>query len=224
MITTTTLTGGAVTTVYGPVTLQSSGGIGTLTWSVVNGALPNGISLSSAGVLSGTPSLAGNFSFTVQVVDQRPGNPQIAQNGAIYRCYVFSVVHSYRLSAASGSINSPYSTQLPVGGGVGPFTWTLPQDGLVPGLGINSSGLLSGTPLATGTCLPLFQVQDSCNPPQTATGSLQLVIGTNSGGLSIVSTSPLPNAFQNQAIQLPTDSTGGTPPYTWTVTAGSLPT
>jgi hypothetical protein len=99
------------------------------------------------------------------------------------------------------------------------------QDGLVPGLGINSSGLLSGTPLATGTCLPLpFKCKIAAILRRQRQASLQLVIGTNSGALSIVSTSPLPNAFQNQAYNFQLQAQGGTPPYTWSVTAGTLPT
>jgi hypothetical protein len=50
-----------------PITIQSTG-TGTKTWSVSSGTLPNGISLNtSTGVLSGTPTTAGTFSFTLQV-------------------------------------------------------------------------------------------------------------------------------------------------------------
>ena len=49
--------------------LAASGGTPPYSWSVVSGSLPPGLSLSSAGVISGTPVLAGTFSFTVQVAD-----------------------------------------------------------------------------------------------------------------------------------------------------------
>jgi hypothetical protein len=56
---------------YGPVTLQAVGGIGTLTWSIVAPTvLPDGLSLSPDGVISGTLSAtAATSDFTVQVTD-----------------------------------------------------------------------------------------------------------------------------------------------------------
>lgn len=50
-------------------TLSQTGGAGTVTYNVTAGALPAGITLSAAGVLSGTPTAAGNFSFTVTATD-----------------------------------------------------------------------------------------------------------------------------------------------------------
>lgn len=66
-ITTTTLPAGTVGTAYSQ-TLQASGGTG-LQWRVASGALPAGLTLSQAGVISGTPTAAGNSSFTVEVRD-----------------------------------------------------------------------------------------------------------------------------------------------------------
>ncbi len=62
------LPGGTVAGSYSD-TLTATGGTSPYTWSVLSGSLPNGLTLSSAGVLSGTPSLAGSFPFTVQVKD-----------------------------------------------------------------------------------------------------------------------------------------------------------
>jgi subtilisin family serine protease len=67
-ITTESLPDGVQGTAYRQ-TLTASGGTGTLSWSRVSGTLPNGVSLSSAGVLSGTPSAANTFTFTVRVTD-----------------------------------------------------------------------------------------------------------------------------------------------------------
>lgn len=51
-------------------TLTATGGSGTgYTWSVLSGSLPNGLTLSSGGVLSGTATQAGSFTFTVKVTD-----------------------------------------------------------------------------------------------------------------------------------------------------------
>jgi len=68
-ITTSSLPDGTAGMPYAPVTLSASGGYGSQTWSVTQGSLPAGMSLSSTGVLSGTPAVWGTFNFTVRVVD-----------------------------------------------------------------------------------------------------------------------------------------------------------
>jgi alpha-tubulin suppressor-like RCC1 family protein len=49
--------------------LTASGGNGTYTWSKTAGTLPPGLSLSSGGIISGTPTKAGQYSFTIKVTD-----------------------------------------------------------------------------------------------------------------------------------------------------------
>jgi hypothetical protein len=66
-VTTATLPGGTVGTSYSQ-TLAGTGGAGTYVWTET-GALPGGLSLSSAGVISGTPTSAGAFPFTVTMTD-----------------------------------------------------------------------------------------------------------------------------------------------------------
>jgi hypothetical protein len=51
------------------VTLTASGGTAPYSWAVTQGSLPPGITLSTGGVLSGTPTLAGNFGFTIDAID-----------------------------------------------------------------------------------------------------------------------------------------------------------
>jgi Putative Ig domain len=67
-VTTTTLPNGAVGAAYS-ATLQATGGAGTLTWTKTSGSLPAGLSLSAAGVISGTPTAIGTSTFTVTVTD-----------------------------------------------------------------------------------------------------------------------------------------------------------
>src|SRR5262245_37755223 len=60
-------------------TLQAVGGKVPLTWTLAPGStLPAGLTLSTAGVISGTPSASGSFTFTVKVTDSATGTPQTA--------------------------------------------------------------------------------------------------------------------------------------------------
>ena len=68
-ITTTTLANGVVGTVYHQ-TLTSTGGTGSILWTIASGSLPNGLTLDTAsGVIGGTPTATGTSNFTVKAQD-----------------------------------------------------------------------------------------------------------------------------------------------------------
>src|SRR5438132_2692492 len=69
-VTITQLPGGAMASSYNAA-LNASGGSSPYTWSLLSGALPNGLSVNVGGTISGTPILTGSFSFTVQVQDAK---------------------------------------------------------------------------------------------------------------------------------------------------------
>jgi hypothetical protein len=66
------LSSGQVGSTYA-VSLSASGGTPGYTWSIASGGLPAGLALSSAGVISGTPTASGSSTFTVAVKDS--GSP-----------------------------------------------------------------------------------------------------------------------------------------------------
>jgi hypothetical protein len=68
VITTTTLANGTVSVAYSQ-TLAATGGVGSLTWTLDSGSLPTGLSLSTAGIISGTCSHGAVFSFVVKATD-----------------------------------------------------------------------------------------------------------------------------------------------------------
>jgi hypothetical protein len=71
-------------------------------------------------------------------------------------------ITSFRYTVTGGRINQPYSFQLEAWGGTQPYTWSITNGQLPPGVSLNpSSGLISGTPTATGSFPVYFQVQGS---------------------------------------------------------------
>ena len=81
------------------LTLQVSGGVAPFTWRIAEGSLPTGLSLSSAGSLSGTPTNAGTFSFTFQVTD---GTGQVATRSFTLSVCVASIAPTSRLFSSAG--------------------------------------------------------------------------------------------------------------------------
>src|ERR1700675_385095 len=128
-------------------------------------------------------------------------------------------------SLPSGQVGAAYSTTLGASGGTTPYTWTLTSGTLPAGLALNaSSGAVAGTPTATASNLALtFQVKDSGSPMQSKSVSLTLTISTPSPTL-VISTTSLPNGQVGSAYNTTLAATGGTAPYTWTLTSGTLPT
>jgi hypothetical protein len=172
-VTTTSLPGATVGAAYSQ-TLAASGGVTPYTWSVASGgsSLSSlGLSLSTAGVISGTPTATGTATFTVKVTDS--GNLSATSSSLTITASIapLAVVTS---SLPNGTVNTPYSQNLSASGGVAPYTWTQTSGTLPANLSLANSGLVSGTPSTTGSYSFGVQVTDSQN--STATGTVTLTI------------------------------------------------
>ena len=131
-------------------------------------------------------------------------------------------------SVPGGVVQSPYSVTLGTIGGMGPFTWTLSGGTLPPGIGLSSAGVLSGTP-------PITDLDSSGNAKSYSftvkvTDSQTPIAAYNTANLSIT-INPLPlvttTSLPNGTIGLPyvgnLTNSGGLAPFTWSLTAGTLP-
>jgi len=176
-ITTTTLQGVIVGQSYNQ-TLHANGGIGALTWSVSAGSLPAGLLLDpTAGTISGVPTSAGTFNFTVMVRDTL--NQSDTKNLSIAVSAPLAITTTALPAAKEGEA---YAATLESSGGAPPVSWSVDQP-LPAGLNLNAStGVISGTPAGgtaatQGTSSLIFTAQDSFSPtPQTATQQLGLTI------------------------------------------------
>ena len=164
-VTTTSLPKGALTATYS-VTLGASGGTTPYTWSATG--LPNGLSVSPAGVITGTPTALGVFTVSVTVTDQ---------SGAKANASLSLTVNPAPVTITTTGITPPvigtsFSVAFSATGGTPPYTWT--ATGLPTGVTLSSTGTLSGTPTSAGTFPITVTVTDSAG--QTATENLNLVV------------------------------------------------
>ena len=201
------------------VTLRASGGSPPYRWSLSSGALPAGLSLdSTTGTISGTPSAAGTYNFTVRVTDSAQGTATKA-----FVLTVAQVVQNPTIQTASplpaAMVGVSYSVTLAATGGTTPYRWSLTSGSLPPGLSLASTtGVISGTPTAAGSYN--FTVQVTDNAQVTGSKAFALTVGQ---GLTIQTASPLPSATVAAAYSTTLSATGGTPPYRWSLSSGSLP-
>ena len=151
--------------------LTASGGTAPITWSISAGTLPPGLSInSSTGEVSGTPTTAGNYSFTVQALDNEGISKTSAQSIQVLEA--LSVTNS---SLAEGSVGGSYSQTLEASGGADPKTWSVASGELPAGLSLNgSTGAITGTPSAAGTFN--FTVQVDCCTSGMSQRALSIVI------------------------------------------------
>lgn len=124
----------------------ASGGVSPREWAVLAGALPAGLQLTSSGLLSGTPSVAGSFGFTAQVTD--------AAGLTASRGFVLVVAESpleiLSVSLQDAAVGEYHTEMLSATGGTVPYFWSVVAGSLPPGLVLGSDGELAGTPSVAG--------------------------------------------------------------------------
>ena len=142
------LSAGKVNSVYNQA-LAATGGTPSYNFSVNAGALPNGLTLASGGVLSGTPTVSGVFNFTVSATDAAGCFGTQAYTLIINAASCGTIIVNPQTLPA-GARNRPYSaTSFTASGGSGAYTFAL--TGTLPtGLSF-VSGTLSGTPTQIGS-------------------------------------------------------------------------
>jgi hypothetical protein len=156
----TTLPFGSGGTFYDQ-TISSSGGIGAVTYAVTSGALPAGVTLASDGTLSGTPSVVGNFPFTVTATDT--ATCKGSQSYSLFLgCPSFTFSPS---SLDNGTEGTPYTVVISVSGGLGTVKYTVGSGAGTPppGMTLASDGTLSGTPTQSGRYIFIVSARDSSN-------------------------------------------------------------
>jgi len=159
-------------------TLQAAGGASPYQWSVTTGSLPVGIALDPlTGTLWGTPSAAGTFAFTVQVIDAAgvtATQPLTVTAGA-----AIAPVQIVTSAIAPAMVALPYKQHLDATGGLGAYVWSVGNGQLPSGITLSSAGDLSGTSAASGTWTFTAVVRDAQDPTRQASCSFKLAVATS---------------------------------------------
>lgn len=195
-----------------------TGGTPPYTMAISAGALPPGVTLLNNHI-SGTPTQAGVFSYTLQVTDSGPDPIQQTASVATSMT-VASSLQITSMNLPVGVQNRPYSFTLTAVNGTDPLQWSV--NGLPAGLTLDSAtGIISGTPTnaTVNSVILSVTVTDSSSPPAQSTTSLFLNIA---GVLQFTSTN-LGNAIAGQFAFFNIPFSGGLRPVSATLVSGSLP-
>ena len=124
----------------------------------------------------------------------------------------------------NGTVNSSYTATLTASGGSTPYAWSVSSGQLPPGVTLSAGGSLSGTPTNSGQFSFTVQVLDGAAPQHKATAALNLTIAAAAGQASLtVTTTVLPAGTVNTNYAASLNASGGTTPYSWSVSSGQLP-
>ncbi|MBX7218680.1 MAG: putative Ig domain-containing protein [Blastocatellia bacterium] len=199
-------------------TFTQTGGNGATTFAVASGTLPTGLTLSTAGVLSGTPTQTGTFPITVRATDSNNCQGTGATYNLVIGCQTITVTNP---TTTTGTINTAFSQTFTQTGGIGTTTFALASGTLPTGLSLSTAGVLSGSPLQAGT-FPITVRATDTNGCQGTGATYTLVISCQTITVTnpTVSTGTIGVAFSQTFTQ-----TGGFgESITFALASGTLPT
>lgn len=210
---------GYVGSAYTTTTLAATGGNGgpyNWTWVAASGSsLPSGLSLSTGGVITGTPTTPGAYSVVVKATDSASNSGSATLTITVKTAV--SITTSTTLP--TGYVGSNYSQQLAATGGSGTgYTWGVSSGSNLPvGLTLSPTGMLSGAPTATGTPSFNLMVTDSVGNTASATFTMTISPGVSVTAPTLASAYP-GTSYTSAAF---TASGGSGTGYTWSWAAAS---
>jgi len=197
-------------------TTLAASGASNVTWAVSEGSLPAGVTLGSNGVLSGRPSSAGTYTFTVRVA-----------SGGASTSKQFQIVVAEKLSATAPAdqtweVGRPLQISIDAKGGTPGYSWklsgTLPaHTGFVGDKGNGSTSFLQGVPADAGSFPLVLTVTDSSGI------SVDVKVTLNVAPKLQIKTFAVGTARMRKSFRLALASAGGVGTMKWAVAVGSLP-
>ncbi len=202
--------------------ITAAGGTPPYTFAVTAGTLPPGLTLSAAGALSGNPTTLGSYTFTIRATDSS-AIPD--QGSASYTLQVMQVKLALTLSPAilpAVTAGAQDSQQITAAGGTPPYTFAVTAGTLPPGLALSAAGALSGTPTTAGSYKFTITATDSSATPGKGSAPYTLLVAP---GIITITLAPdaLPDGIPCTSYDQTITASGGTAPYSFSVSSGSLP-
>ncbi|QRY70412.1 putative Ig domain-containing protein (plasmid) [Ensifer sp. PDNC004] len=199
--------------------ISASGGTAPYSYAAT-GTLPTGVTLDGAtGTLRGTPTATGTSNFTVTATDAYG-----ASSNAAYSLSVAfpSLAMTPVVGALPGATTGlAYSQTFSASGGSAPYSYAISVGILPSGLALDgATGTLSGTPTATGSASFTVTATDAYGASSNAAYSLTVAYPT-------IAVTPaagaLPGGTTGTAYSQAISASGGTSPYSYAISGGSLP-
>lgn len=205
---------GTVGVGFSTFTPVRTGGLAPFSYAIVSGAIPTGLAFStSTGAISGTPTGAGTFNYTIRVTSALGGTDDLADSVQI------NAFPTLTLNYSRGMVGKVYSDTVTAGSGWTPYSFSVVSGAIPTGLTLNAStGAITGTPSAAGTYNFTIRLTD-------AKGN----IVNRAGSIAIAAAMALPTTYatpvkEDLAYSSTVVATGGWSPYSYATIAGAIPT
>jgi len=183
-----------------------------LLWDLTQGTLPQGLTLSESGVISGTPAGPDTKTFVVRVREP------FRRSGERQQTLTVAAALEARSAVRAGEVGLRYRGSVPATGGLPPLTWSVASGALPAGLSLNTStGAISGVPRTAGLFALTFAVSDAAGQRAIVPASIRIATRLT------IATARLPLATVGEAYRTRLASGGGLAPTQWRIARGTLP-
>ncbi|MEG0182733.1 MAG: putative Ig domain-containing protein [Stenotrophomonas sp.] len=209
---------------YSQSLASASGGTAPYSYSLGSGTLPAGITLGSNGTLSGTPSAGGSFTFTVTATDSSGGSGPVSTSSSTLLLTVNAAAITVNpASLPAAGAGTAYNQTLTASGGSGTYTYTVSGGSLPPGISLSSTGVVSGTPTATGVFSAQVTATDSSTGTGPYTGLRTYAFTVNPPTLTLAPAAGTLVGTAGVPLNIAFSTSNGTAPYVYQITSGALP-